>query len=321
MRLSISGSALALFLAAGLCGRAAADEPSGEGWFGERGKLLATGGVSQVEGAGGGGLVPWALITGYESRDGVGVTVHETVLPTGDFTLHAPGIAVGLYDRVELSYAADLFTIDNENLAPGGLHKGYQLHQDVYGAKLRVAGDAVYGQDSLLPQIAVGLQYKRSDNGDVVKAVGARDSSGIDYYVAATKLFLDYSLLADVTLRFTKANQFGLLGFGSATGGDGYAPEFEGSLAYLFSRRFAVGVECRMKPSNDLKFAGVLPLEKEQAAFDIFAAYFFNKTVSLTAAFADLGKIADVRLDPLGIHQGLEPHDQRGAYASLQLAF
>ena len=35
----------------------------------DQGKLLATGGVSQVEGAGGGGLVPWALITGYGSVD------------------------------------------------------------------------------------------------------------------------------------------------------------------------------------------------------------------------------------------------------------
>ena len=32
------------------------------------GKLLATGGVSQVEGAGGGGLANWALITGYGTR-------------------------------------------------------------------------------------------------------------------------------------------------------------------------------------------------------------------------------------------------------------
>ena len=31
------------------------------------GKLLLTGGVTQIEGAGGGGLTPWALIGGYGS--------------------------------------------------------------------------------------------------------------------------------------------------------------------------------------------------------------------------------------------------------------
>jgi hypothetical protein len=35
-------------------------------------RLHATGGVSQIEGAGGGGLTPWVLITGYGSRDQVG---------------------------------------------------------------------------------------------------------------------------------------------------------------------------------------------------------------------------------------------------------
>ena len=35
-------------------------------------RLLATGGVSQVEGSGGGGLVPWALITGLGTVDEVG---------------------------------------------------------------------------------------------------------------------------------------------------------------------------------------------------------------------------------------------------------
>lgn len=44
------------------------------------GKLTATCGVSQIEGAGGGGLMLWAfLITGYGSRDSYGsmcITLH-----------------------------------------------------------------------------------------------------------------------------------------------------------------------------------------------------------------------------------------------------
>lgn len=72
-------------------------------------KLLATGGVSQVEGAGGGGLAPWALITGYGTRDAIGANVHYTYANLPDFTLHSGGVAVGFFDRVEVSYARQWF--------------------------------------------------------------------------------------------------------------------------------------------------------------------------------------------------------------------
>jgi len=81
----------------------------------DSGKLLATGGVSQVEGAGGGGLASWALITGYGTRDGIGANVHYTAVPLPDYTLQTAGVAVGLFDRLELSYAWQGF--DTANVA------------------------------------------------------------------------------------------------------------------------------------------------------------------------------------------------------------
>ena len=41
----------------------------------DQGKLLATSGVTQVVGAGGGGLASWALITGYGTDHGVGANL------------------------------------------------------------------------------------------------------------------------------------------------------------------------------------------------------------------------------------------------------
>ncbi|MET0858964.1 MAG: DUF3034 family protein, partial [Telluria sp.] len=73
------------------------------------GKLTATGGVSQVEGAGGGGLTPWALIGGYGSRDSWGANAHYTRVTTQDYSLDTYGVAVGLFDRVELSLATQDF--------------------------------------------------------------------------------------------------------------------------------------------------------------------------------------------------------------------
>ena len=260
------------------------------------GKLLATGGVSQVEGAGGGGLANWALITGYGTRDGIGANVHYTAVPLPDYTLQTTGVAVGLFDRLELSYAWQAFDTQDVGAALG-LGRGFTFHQNIFGAKLKLIGDAVYDQDSWLPQIAVGLQHKENDRGAVIAAVGGKNSVGTDFYVTATKLLLAESLLVDATLRETKANQFGILGFGGDQHND-YSTQFEGSGAYLFSRRFAMGAELRTKPSN-------LGIVHEGAAWDLFAAYFLNKNLSITAAYADLGNIAI-------------QNDQHGAYLSLQ---
>ena len=261
------------------------------------GKLLLTGGVSNVEGAGGGGLATWAVITGYETRDGVGGNVHATLVDLPDYQFRAAGAAVGIYDRVELSYAHQWFDTQDTG-AKLGLGKGFTFEQDVVGAKVRLAGDAVYGQDTWLPQVAVGLQWKRSGT-PIVTALGAQERSGVDYYVAATKLFLDQSLLLNGTVRETKANQTGILGFGGPND-HGYTTQFEGSAAYLLSPKLAAGAEFRSKPNN-------LGL-REDNWFDLFAAYAVNKHVSVTAGYADLGEIATFR-------------GQRGLYLSLQAGF
>ncbi len=262
----------------------------------DSGKLLATGGVSQIEGAGGGGLANWALITGYGTRDGIGANLHYTTVLLPDYRLQSAGVAIGLFDRLELSYAWQEFDTQDVGAALG-LGRGFTFHQNIFGAKLKLIGDAVYEQDEWLPQISIGLQHKENDRGAIIGAIGGRSDEGTDYYLSASKLFLAQSLLLNATWRQTRANQFGILGFGGDKQ-DSYSAQFEGSAAYLFSRRFAVGAELRTKPSN-------LSIAREQNAWDVFAAYFFNKNISATLAYADLGNIV-IR------------DNQRGAYLSLQ---
>jgi hypothetical protein len=262
----------------------------------DQGKLLATGGVSEVEGAGGGGLANWAMITGYGTRDGIGGNVHYTAVPLPDYTLQTAGAAVGLFDRLELSYAWQAFDTQDVGTALG-LGRGFTFHQNIFGAKLKLVGDAVYDQDSWLPEISAGLQHKENDRAAIIAAVGGKNSVGTDYYLAASKLFLAQSLLVNLTMRETKANQFGILGFGGDKHND-YSTQFEGSTAYLISRQFALGAELRTKPSD-------LSVAHETAAWDLFAAYFFNKNLSLTVAYADMGNI-------------VIKNSQQGAYLSLQ---
>jgi hypothetical protein len=265
----------------------------------DSGKLLATAGVTAIEGEGGGGVTPWALITGYETRDAIGANAHYTYVSLPDFEVQSGGVAVGLFDRVELSYARLWFQTGDTG-ARLGLGKDFTFHEDVFGAKVRVIGDAVYEQDNWLPQIAIGLEYKQTDQGNILTAIGAKRDHGVDFYAAATKLFLNESLLVDVTLMETKGNQLGILGFGGDKD-DGYSTEVAASAAYLVTRHLAIGAEYRTMPSN-------LSFSEQNAWKDAFVAYFLTKNASLTLAYVDAGTIATIE-------------DQHGFYLSLQTGF
>ena len=138
--------------------------------------------------------------------------------------------------------------------ATDGPLNGLNMTQNIVGVKVKLVGDAVYDQDSWLPQIAVGAEYKRNNGFSgllnvPVTALGAKRTSGTDYYISATRIFLDQSILANVTLRETEANQMGLLGFGGDLH-DNYRAELEGSLAYLLTKNWVIGAEYREKPHN-----------------------------------------------------------------------
>ncbi len=261
-------------------------------------RLPGTGGVQQLEGAAGGGLTPWALIAGLGSNRALGGSGYFTRVEVSDFRLDSYGVAAGLYDRVELSLARMDLDID-------GTVPGESLRADIAGVKLRVLGDAIYDQDTWLPQLAVGLQYKRSRDFDFIPAaLGARDRSGIDAYASATKLWLGgafgRNLLLSGTLRATRANQLGLLGFGGDLGGHyRWMPEL--SAAVFLHERLAVGAEYRRKPDQ-------LGVFREHAFSDVFVAWIPDKHASVTLARVDLGNIAD------------KPQ-QRGWYLSVQLVF
>jgi len=260
------------------------------------GKLLLSNGVTTVEGSSGGGLARWATIGGRQMAGGVGLSAHGTAIELPDFGWRSYGVLLGMGDRIEVSIArADFDTRDVGALL--GIGRGYTFNLDTFGAKLRVAGDVVYG-DTWMPQIAVGVEHKRSRDGALVRALGAADDRGTDYTLSATKLLLARSLLVNATLRYTKANELGLLGFGSANAG--YRVQFEGSLGYQLSRRAVVGAEYRSKPDN-------LGLGDDDW-MDIFAAYALTPHLTLTAAYVDLGSVATFS-------------DQRGGLLSAQVAF
>lgn len=282
-------AAIAALLVA--CASGAMAEPGG--------RILATGGATSIEGAAGGGIVPWAVLSGYGTRDEWGGDVFATRVDTGDYRLDSFGAALSLGNRVELSIARQRLDIDALTKAAGLPEK--TLNQDIYGLKVRLFGDLIYDQ---LPQVSFGAQYKRQRNFLVPSLVGAKRDSDTDYYLAASRLLLGavggYNLLLNGTLRYSRANETGLLGFGGDRR-DSRSLLKEGSVGLLLSPQWIVGVEYREKPDN-LSFAG------ESDWQDLFVGYFPSKRVAVVASWADMGEIATLE-------------GQQGLYLSLQLSY
>lgn len=304
-----------LLLATGLLLGAAAAQAA-------TGKLLLTGGVSTVEGAAGGGISPWALIGTQATEGEIGASAFASRVRTQDYGLSVAGAALAWNNRLEVSIAHQELDTGVTGRALG--LPGLRLRQNIVGAKLRVAGDAVLDSDSWMPQVAVGVQSKSlKDSGlsPTLAALGAK-RSGTDVYLSATKLFLAQGLLVNGTLRLTKANQNGLLGHGASlatqAGGaedDKHSLQPEVSVAWLLSRQLALGFEYRAMPDKLKRSGAAAGLGDGLRAhdwFDVFVAWAPSPHVSLTVAYVDLGRVV-----PATTSQ----RRQTGTYLSAQVAF
>jgi len=256
------------------------------------GKLIGTSGVTQMEGSGGGGMVPWATLSGYDTRDEQSATSFFSYVQVDDFSMKAYGAAFSFYDRLELSLAHQVFNAQDSQL---------QLSQNIVGAKVKLIGDLIYNS---FPQLSLGAQYKSAQHHDVLETLGAGNNKGLDIYLAATKAWLDgpfhRNLVVNLTLRLTKANQLGLQGFGGDKSNN-YRAEFETSLGLFLNRHWVVGAEYRQKPNN-------LSSLKEDDWYNIFLVYIPTKDIAITSAFVELGRLA-----------GLSR--QTGGYISIQTSF
>lgn len=262
-------------------------------------RILATGGASTIEGAAGGGIVPWAVLAGYSSGDEFGSAVYSTQLRVEDYSLDVKGVAVSYNNRFELSYARQNFDLGTLGDALG--LPGHRFRQDIFGLKYRIAGDLIFNR---MPQITLGLQYRKHLDFAVPTVVGALRDSDDELYLSAAKLWLaavfDRNAFMNVTGRYSRANQGGLLGFGGDLNDDRELL-LEASTGLFVTRKLALGVEYREHPEN-------LGFSKQDAWRDVFVGYFVNKHISLVGAYADLGTVATLP-------------DQKGWYMSLAFAY
>lgn len=252
-----------------------------------QGKLIGTAGLSQVEGVGGGGIVPWATLLGYDSEDEISLTASLTQVSLPDYRLHTLAAGASFYDAIEVSVARQTFDLTT---------LGGEINQQIIAAKYKLYGDVVYAD---FPQISIGIQHKSLQNKAIANALGAESFSGTDLYITATKVHLGavfgYNAVWSAAVRATKANEMGLLGFGSVAQ-NSHELMFEASAGILLSRHLAIGAEYRQKPDN-------LGLGEDDW-IDVFVSYIPTKSFHLTMAWAELGTIAGAP-------------KQRGLYISL----
>src|SRR5687767_3470555 len=87
------------------------------------GKILATPGVFQIEGAAGGGLVPWAQLAGYASDQEMSASAFCSSARVDDYQLRVCGAQLNWRDRVEVSVARQQFVVDALDI---------EIHQNIY---------------------------------------------------------------------------------------------------------------------------------------------------------------------------------------------
>jgi hypothetical protein len=197
------------------------------------------------------------------------------------------------FQRVRISYEHQNFYTG----APGGrlgLGQAFTFNQDVVGAKLAFLGGESHG---VLPQLAVGLQYRRQEPQAALVVLGPRKRK--DYYASATKLLLGKHLMLNGAVRLTKVNRPGLYGLTPTR--SLRRKQYEASAAWLPTPRLALGVEYRTR-ADTMNFAA------HRDWTNAFVAYAFSPTLSLTGNLMDLGDIGQAR-------------NQRAASLSLQAAF
>jgi len=290
----------------------AASAPASSPLFGQS-RPAGTGGITSINGAAGGGIVPWALIAGYGGPGQIGFTVSYTNATTANFDANGIGVAAGIDNRVELSITQQNFDLGNTGpyIAttllnapalgnPGGLlQDNASIKQDIVGVKVRVFGNTIDQQHTWMPQVAVGAQYHHNEDRGLMNALGAK-ASGASYYVALTKVWLNGLLghvtLLDFTLDATRANYNGLFGFQGPTNlkstNTKYHFEPEVSAGMFLNPHVVVGGEYRAMPQNELSVGPVV--SQSNAWKDVFLAYIPNKSVSLTLAYAMLGHVAGI---------------------------
>ena len=272
-----------------------------------------------LEGAGGGGINPWALISNG-GKSLVTPAVFGTYVTTGNYNLFSTGVNLSISKYVELYYDHQYLGLPGSltrvlgDVSPGlGVNS---IEQNIVGAKIQV-----YPGSGMIPAIAVGING-HFVNKTIPHALGAK-ANGVSFYGAATGIYplAGSNLLLSGDIDITKANYMGLLGFGGP-GHRNYTVQGGVSAGYFIAKDVVVGAEWRSFPGGNLNGSPVqtgLHVNLSQSDwYDGFVAYMPNPHLSVVAAFVSLGNIITAPTSDFG---GSNNANQNGFYLNVNGSF
>jgi hypothetical protein len=187
------------------------------------------------------------------------------------------GIADTFFKRLELSYGYESVNLGSKLFALNQtLPFSQNIHKSNIGAKILLLEENSF-DTKFVPAVSVGAIYKTTSF-DVAKLGNNSDKGGFDAYFVATKLIpeLPRPVLLSAGALLTSGQVNGILGFN-----DKYDTVFFGNIDVLPLDNVAIGFEFK-QGARFITF-------KNASYWNVHAAWFVNKNLSLVAAYADAG--------------------------------
>jgi hypothetical protein len=253
-----------------------------------------------LEGTGGGGINPWALISNG-GKSLVTPAVFGTYVTTGNYNLFSTGVNLSISNYAEIYYDHQYLGLPSSlTNVLGGLNSSLgvnSIEQNIIGAKVQV-----YPGSGMIPAIALGING-HFVNKTIPHALGA-NANGVSFYGTATGIYplAGSNLLLSGDIDITKANYMGLLGFGGP-GHRGYTVQGGVSAGYFVAKDVVVGAEWRSFPGGNLSETQAALRTKtgnsginlgQSDWYDGFVAYMPNPHLSVVAAIVSLGNVVNI---------------------------
>ena len=234
-------------------------------------------------------------------------TVGFSYLNMGSKNLYSLTITQTFFERIELGFAYNVFDVGSlhSDIRKLGLDMGpRQINLFHFNIRYMLIKEDSFGLP--LPAITAGVHLKYNADiasvnnhlGGLLKNIGYDNDFGVDYTLTASKTIVEplfnRPLILTGGLRFTKAAQLGLLGFG-----EDCHLFFEGSVCYMPLDNLVLAYEFRMKesPYNQLKAGGNTIIGKEDNWHGLSASWIINDHLTVSGFYGILGTIANTTED------------------------
>ena len=255
-----------------------------------------------IEGYSGGIITPMAYLCNG-GKDMKYPTVSYSYVNLSTKHLHTFAVTQTFWNRIELGYAINQLTLGSlyDDIRKMGLDS---VREDVIMHNFNVRGKLLE-ENSFglpLPAITAGVHFKYNYGmedinrrlGNAFSSIGYDKNYGVDYTMTATKMFPKLAfgrpVIASAGVRFSRAAQLGLLGFG-----DTCRASFEGNVVCLPTDWLVLGYEFRQKHNPYGKIAGLIGDEDNWHALS--ASVIVNKHLTISALAGLFGNIANANAD------------------------